>query len=265
MARLRASDGCGLYYEAAGDGPPLVLIPGLGGDGRFWDGVRPHLQERFRLIVVDHRGAGRCDRPPGPYSIDRIATDVTEVLDAEGIASAHLIGHSTGGTVVQALALDAPERVRDIVISASWAAPDARFRLLFAARLALLERNQPDIYQAMTHVLGFPTEWLEAHEAELAAAVARAADALAPLEVTAARIRMLLDFDRSADLHRLKARTLVIGASDDEMVPFAHCERLAALIPRAHLTKLSGAHFYPRVHPTVFAECVTAFLCEASS
>ncbi len=43
MARLRASDGCGLYYEAAGDGPPLVLIPGLGGGGRFlgWGGPPP--------------------------------------------------------------------------------------------------------------------------------------------------------------------------------------------------------------------------------
>lgn len=262
MTKLYASDGCLVHYETAGAGAPLVLIPGLGGDGRFWASVVPHLVDRFRLIVVDHRGAGRSDRPIGPYSIGRIARDVLEILDAERIARADLVGHSTGGTVVQTLALDAAERVGRIVISGSWAAPDARFRLLFEARLALLEQNQPEIYQAFTHVLGYTADWLAAHEAELAAAVERAPQTLAPLEVTAARIRMLLDFDRSADLGRIAAPTLVIGAREDEMVPFQLSEQVARLIPAARLEAVSGAHFFPRTEPDDYAGRVRDFLCQ---
>lgn len=260
MATLRASDGCLVHYETHGEGTPLVLIPGLGGDGRFWASVVPLLRDRFRLVVVDHRGAGRSDRPPGPYSIGRIALDVCEILDAEAIARADLVGHSTGGTVVQTLALDAPSRVGRIVISGSWAAPDARFRLLFHARLALLERDQPEIYQEFTHVLGYTADWLAAHEAELDVAVKGAAATLAPLAVAAARIRMLLAFDRSADLGRIAAPALVIGAREDEMVPFSHAEQLAALIPGARLEAVSGAHFFPRTDPEDYAARVRGFL-----
>jgi aminoacrylate hydrolase len=66
VAMLKAADGCSLYYERTGSGPPVVLIPGLGGDGRFWGGVVAALKDRFDLVVVDHRGAGRSDRPAGP-------------------------------------------------------------------------------------------------------------------------------------------------------------------------------------------------------
>jgi aminoacrylate hydrolase len=260
MATLNASDGCRVHYETEGEGAPLVLIPGLGGDGRFWSGVVAQLSDRFRLIIVDHRGAGRSDRPIGPYSIGRIARDIIEILDAEGIGRAHLVGHSTGGTVVQTLALDMPDRVGRIIISGSWAAADARFRLLFLARLALLERNQPEIYQAFTHVLGYTGEWLSAHEAELAAAVEGAPATLAPLEVTSARIRMLLDFDRSAELSRIAAPTLVIGAREDEMVPLSHSEQIAGLIPSARLEVVSGAHFFPRTEPADYAARIRDFL-----
>ncbi len=62
---ITAADGCNLYYERTGSEPPVVLIPGLGGDGRFWDGVVARLADRFDSIVVDHRGAGRSAQPPG--------------------------------------------------------------------------------------------------------------------------------------------------------------------------------------------------------
>ncbi|WP_029351043.1 alpha/beta fold hydrolase [Bosea sp. 117] len=262
MSEIVASDDCRIHYEVAGAGEPVVLIPGLGGDGRFWEPVAAHLADRFRLIMVDHRGAGRSDRPPGPYTIARIAADVLEIMDAEGCESAHLVGHSTGGTVVQTIALDAPLRARRIVISGSWPGPDARFRALFRARLALLEAEQAEIYQAFTHVLGYDADWIDAHEAELEAAVARAPQGLAPLDVAAARIRMLLEFDRSADIAGIRAPTLVIGARDDEMTLFRQSELLAAAIPGARLAELSGGHFYPRTRASQMAALLAGFLGE---
>jgi len=62
---LNAADGCRIYYEVEGDGPPLVLIPGLGGSAGFWSDIARHLIAHFRVISFDHRGAGRSDRPLG--------------------------------------------------------------------------------------------------------------------------------------------------------------------------------------------------------
>lgn len=265
MPLLTTSDGCRVHYETRGSGAPVVLVPGLGGDGRFWEPVAQRLEARFRLILVDHRGAGRSDRPEGAYTIGRIARDVVEILDAEGCERAHLVGHSTGGAVVQTIALDTAGRVDRLVVSGSWPGPDARFRALFEARLALLEAGRPDIYQAFTHVLGYDAEWLAAHEAELAIATGRAAQALAPLAVTAARIRMLLAFDRAAELGRIRAPTLVLGARDDAMILFAQSERLARGIPGATLAAFEGGHFYPRTRAGPFAARVAGFLSGAAA
>ncbi|MDO9415543.1 alpha/beta fold hydrolase [Pararhizobium sp.] len=263
MPLLTTSDGCSVYYEIRGQGDPVVLVPGLGGDGRFWDGVASELEDRYRLIILDHRGAGRSDRPIGRYRIERIAADVIEVLDAEGYATAHLVGHSTGGTIVQTLALDAPARISRLVISASWERPDARFRILFGARLALLRENLPEAYQALTHVLGYSAEWLTAHEQTLASAVTNAATTLAPLKVTAARVAMLLEFDRADELGAISHPCLIVGASDDIMIPFQHSERLAKAIPGARLASIQGGHFYPRSKPEQFASLIHEFLCRS--
>jgi len=260
MPILQANDGCRLHYEVRGTGAPVVLIPGLGGDGRFWDGVAREMEDAHRLIVVDHRGAGLSDRPAGPYTIERIAADVLEVLDGEGCEQADLVGHSTGGAVVQTLALNAPARCTKLVISASWCRPDARFRMLFGTRLALLERNEPEIYQSLTHIFGYGSEWLALHENELAAAVLHAPTGLAPLSVTAARVRMLLAFDRAADLPRIKQPCLVMGSKEDILLPLYYSREIANAIPQASLIECSGGHFYPRERPKEFAQATIKFL-----
>ncbi|ADH88892.1 alpha/beta hydrolase fold protein [Ancylobacter novellus DSM 506] len=261
MPLMTASDGCRVHYEVRGQGEPVVLIPGLGGDGRFWEPVADRLEGQFRLLLVDHRGAGRSDRPDSPYTIEAIAGDVLAIVDAEGCSRAHLVGHSTGGTVVQTLAPDAPARIGSVVVSGSWPSPDARFRTLFRARLALLEAGRADIYQAFTHVLGYDADWIAAHEEELEAATGRANETLAPLAVTAARIRMLLAYDRAADLGRIEAPALVVGGRDDAMIPFEQSERIARSIPGAKLVELDGGHFYPRTSADLFARHVGEFLC----
>ena len=182
------------------------------------------------------------------------------MLDAERVEAAHLVGHSTGGAIVQSLALDAPSRVRRLVISGSWDRPDARFRALFEARAALLDAGLTAPYQMLTHVFGHDPAWMEAHATELSRAVAVAGATLAPLSVTAARVRMLLDFDRSAELARLRHETLVIGATGDVLIPLYHAERLASAISGAGLVRLEGAHFHPSTDPIPFAETVATFL-----
>jgi len=260
MSVFTASDGCRIHYEASGTGPAVVFIPGLGGDGRFWTEAVRALPQHYTFIVADHRGAGRSDRPEGPYSIERIASDVIGILDQERCGQAHFVGHSTGGAIVQTIALDHGERALSAVISGSWARSDARFRTIFNVRLALLEAGLGETYQNLAHFLSYPNDYLASHEAELLAKAKEADGSLQPFSVIAARIRMLLDFDRLADLPRIERPALVIGAGDDMLLPLYYSRQIADAIPDALFHELSGGHFFPVVHPANFAARIEAFL-----
>lgn len=260
MRTITAADGCRIAFDVSGSGDALLLIPGLGGAAAFWEQIVPLLAKRNRVVAMDHRGAGRSDRPLASYSIEQIATDAVQVMDVLEIGCAHIVGHSTGGVIAQTLALDYPDRVNRLVISGSWARFDARMALLFQARADVLERAGAAVYQRLTHALGFPAAWIEGHGAQLEAAIAAAGVNLAPLEVALERIRMLARTDRSKDLARIAAPTLIIGAPDDPMVPFYQSEQLAAAIPGARLERIAGSHFFPRVQPDRFAAVVRDFL-----
>ena len=71
---------------------------------------------------------------------------------------------------------------------------------------------------------------------------------------------MILRFDRSADLHRIAAPTLVVAALDDAIIPFHMSETLLRAIPDAQLTVVHGGHFFPRVDPQAFVDHVAGFI-----
>lgn len=258
--RVRADDGCVLHVEREGSGAALLLISGLGGTADFWAPLRPLLRDEFQLVLFDHRGTGRSDRPSDGYSIQRIAADVIAIMDALRIERAHVVGHSTGGAITQTLALDAADRVDRIVISASWARSDYYFRLLFETRLAVLQQAGATTYASLGQVLGFPPAWITDHEPEVKRAIARAEQELASPDATAARLRMLFAHDRLGDLPRITAPTLVLGAPDDMIVPVAHAHEIATQIPGAEFHQLTGGHFFPRTQASQFAEIVSRFL-----
>ena len=67
MSRIRVND-VELSYAEEGDGPPLLLISGLGANRLSWATIVPELRDRFRCISFDNRGTGESDVPAGPYS-----------------------------------------------------------------------------------------------------------------------------------------------------------------------------------------------------
>ncbi len=264
MDEIIADDGCRIRFDVSGAGPTILLIPGLGGAASFWSTIVPLLSNDFQVVAVDHRGAGRSDRPDGPYRVAQIASDTVAILGKLGASRAHIVGHSTGGVVAQSIAIDLPQMVESLVISGSWDRPDARFRQLFQARLEILLQAGPATYQRLTHALGFPAEWLEHETQALERAVDGAQAKLEPIPVSVSRIRMLLEHDRSDEIDRIASPTLVIGATDDAIVPFYYSERLAASIRNARLERTLGGHFFPQVDPKDFAQRLRSFLKEGS-
>ncbi|MGB4804689.1 MAG: alpha/beta hydrolase, partial [Anaerolineae bacterium] len=106
-----AANGITLHYESAGQGQPLLLITGVGYGAWFWHKLTPDLSHHFQVITFDNRGVGQSSRVYGPYSTALLAADAAGLLDALGIESAYVVGHSLGGFIAQELALARPALV----------------------------------------------------------------------------------------------------------------------------------------------------------
>ena len=108
-------DGTPIAYTIAGDGPAVVLVHCWGGARGFWDQARDDLARDHRVLAVDLGGHGDSGQAREDYTMEAFAADVLAAMDAEGLASAVMVGHSMGGTVALAVARAAPDRVHRIV------------------------------------------------------------------------------------------------------------------------------------------------------
>ena len=136
MPKLRVRD-LDLYYEVAGEGRPLLFIHGLGSSSRDWEMQTPFFSARYKVVAFDVRGHGKSDKPPGPYLIEQFAADTAGLIEALGIAPAHVVGISMGGMIAFQLAVDAPDLVRSLIIVNS--APEYVARSL-KERLQVVQR-----------------------------------------------------------------------------------------------------------------------------
>lgn len=127
-----------LYYESHGSGEPVLLVPGLGGVGSYWNPNLPAFSAKHRVIVHDHRGTGQSSQSKIEYSVDQMTDDLLRLMDHLKIERAHLVGHSTGGAIGQTMAVKRPERLASLVLYATWTKSDPFFARVFEARRTLL-------------------------------------------------------------------------------------------------------------------------------
>lgn len=118
VREVGAADGATLRYEVAGTGAPIVFLPGSFVGRDTFARQQPAFAPAYQVILRDLRGHnGTPARIPPGYALDTTELDDLErVLDAEGIARAHIAGHSTGGAIAFAFARRRPERVRSVVL-----------------------------------------------------------------------------------------------------------------------------------------------------
>lgn len=244
-----------VHYEMKGEGPPVVLVAGLEGLGGFWRPVVDRLADRHRVISFDHPGVG-ASPAQGPQGIGAIVESVLDLAGRLHLDRFSVVGHSTGGLVAQALALDHAAAIGKVVLSCTWAVPDRRFRELFALRKDVLQQAGMTAYRTLGRLLAYPPaayeEWCPAEPA----------GAAVPEQVAliGERIDMLLGYTREADLGSLRKPVLVLGSLDDQIVPCSHAESLAEKIPGARLVMLSGGHFPQRTRLDDYMSALDAFL-----
>jgi aminoacrylate hydrolase len=250
-----------IYYEEQGAGPPLMMVPGLGGVGAIWKPQVEAFKAKFHCITHDHRGCGQSTRTKGGYTVERMADDTLRLMDALKIERAHFIGHSTGGAIGQIIALDHPERLVSLVLSATWAGPDPFFRRCFTIRRETLTKLGWESYWRVSNAFLYAPWYIAAHAAELAAQEAAQVANPPDLDIAVARIDAIVAFDRRAALGRITMPTLVIVAKDDMVTPLHLSQEIAKKIPNAKLVALEhGGHFVDIADPASYNKAVLDFL-----
>ncbi len=135
-------DAITLHYETAGEGPPLLLVPGMLSDNASWLPLVAHLEGHVSLVMPDPRGAGRTRPKAAPITLEALAQDMLEVMAHLGHARFAVAGHSLGGLVALAMAGAAPDRITRLAALATTPRPSARLPALFRTLLAI--RRAPE-------------------------------------------------------------------------------------------------------------------------
>jgi pimeloyl-ACP methyl ester carboxylesterase len=256
-----SADGTRIARYESGEGQPLLLIHGLGYAGGWgWGPVLAPLGERFRVLTFDNRGIGGSDRPPGPYTARMLAEDAVAVLDAAGLDRAHVIGTSLGGMAAQELALGWPERVDRLVLActtpggpSAYPMPEATVRLI--TEQVDLPRDQR-FRVFVRNALSEPYD-----EAVVDRITALRLEEAQPLEAWQAQAAAGMGFDAHDRVAGIRAPTLVVTGTADEVVDARNSELLAAVIPDARLERFDGCgHLFFWQQPERFVRLVTDFL-----
>lgn len=249
--------GLKLAYEVTGDGPPLLLIQGLGYSGWGWEPIVAPLAESYQVITFDNRGIGASDAPPGPYDTAIMAADAVSVLDAVGVERAHVMGASLGGMIAQQVALDHPERVDRLILACTTPGGKASFPLPAPTERLIREaagRRQEEAVRLFTvNALSSPgpvDELVARRLAEPQNPLAWQAQAGAALKHDA--------WDRVGDI---TAPTLIVHGTADRVVDPRNAPLLAERIPGAELELLEGlGHLFFWDDPAATVRAVRDFL-----
>jgi 3-oxoadipate enol-lactonase len=242
---VRAGD-LDIWTEQVGQGPDVLLIGGLGDTVESWQFQLDGLADRYHLTAFDNRGAGRTAMPPGPVSVELMADDAAQVLQALEIPSAHVAGFSGGSIIAQELALRHPELVCSLVLQSTWPVPDPYLRTwaqfvrwlveVAPSERAFLEGFFLDIYTARAHNDGTVAQFIQ--------------EVLAfPHKQTTQDLQRFLDafvdHDTTDRLPQIAAPTLVLAGGRDSTSRPELCRAVAELIPGARLEVLEEEAHQP--------------------
>lgn len=253
MPRTLDHRGSRIAYDVQGQGPPVLLIQGVGVHGEGWRPQLDALTDRYTCLWFDNRGMGRSQPagvPGAEITVQQMAEDAAALLDAAGWEAAHIVGHSLGGLVALHLALTAPKRVRSLSLLCTFAgggdaAPPTPRMIWVGARTRIGTRRMRR--RAFLRLVMSPEG---AHAAGPAGPDALA-ERLAPLfghdladqpPIVDQQLKAMRAYDATPRLGELAGvPTLVVNAEHDPIAPPRSGRKLAGGIPGARYAELPGA------------------------
>lgn len=203
----------GTRYIVDGNGPPLLLIHGVGARLDNWDGAAAVLARNFKVVRYDLRGHGQSSKVPGPYSLDLFADDAAALLDHLGIARAHIAGHSLGGMIAVTLGVRHPLRVDRLAVLSAAAGRTDEERRKVMERIALIAGGIPGDHFKNSLARWFTDEFRAANPELMEQYAARNREN--DPACYAAAYTVLATGEVGPDLPRVTAPTLVVTGEHD--------------------------------------------------
>jgi pimeloyl-ACP methyl ester carboxylesterase len=252
-----------------GDGPPLVLIHGLGGNWRNWLANLPALAQRHRVIALDLPGFGRSEAYADGVTMERYADTVVELLDLLGVEQATFVGNSMGGLLTIETAARHPDRVNAAILVSSGGIPltSLRHRVITIPQSravnGLLRRRYARRAMAIPQVRHLIGSRIVHDPGKMPARLLSVAlNGLgAPGFGTA--LDAALTYDARIRAPAVACPTTVLWGREDRLLPLALGEELQLLIPDSRLVVWDAIGHCPMLEdPARFDELVTAFVAE---
>lgn len=223
-----------MNYIEQGEGFPLVFITGLGGKAEYWMDDLMFFRKYFRCICPDNRGMGGSELPAGSLTIKEMAEDVSELLNHLKIEKANVLGVSMGSAIAQELAINHPEKVEKLILSASWAKTDIYMRKLFETFTAQIGTDF-GIYIDMMLLWCFGHDFYQKHITDVEAVETDRKKRPFSVDTFYAHCEACIGHDTLARLENIKAKTLLTVGEKDILTPVDFSRVLASSIPNSRL------------------------------
>lgn len=230
--------GAHLHVTLVGSGPELLLLNGIGAHADMWEPLARRLRATRRLVMIDMPGSGSTPALRRPARMSALAMMVTEALDRLDLPRVDVLGYSWGGALAQQVAHDHPDRVRHLCLVSTTPGWVGRPPALRAALAMLGPARQSSGSAAQRWHESPPSSWGYVQQ-----------------------LYAITGWTSVPWLRRLRARTLILTADDDPLVPAANARLMKILLPNAEVRVApSGGHLWLLEHADESAALIEKFL-----
>lgn len=242
-------NGINLHYEVTGSGDPVVMVMGTGASGRAWHlhQVPALVAAGYQVVTFNNRGIPPTDACTEEFAVEDLVADTAGLVEHLGLGTCRFVGTSLGAHVVQELCLARPELVSRAALIATRARKDAMRRFRDRAERELHDSGVqlPARYAATVRAMEFLSpatlnedkevqDWLDLFE-------------VAPMTQSPgyrAQLGVEMANDRLTAYRAIRARCLVIGFTDDLVLPPHLAREVADIVPGARYVEIEDAGHY---------------------
>ncbi|MBM3154786.1 MAG: alpha/beta hydrolase [Chloroflexi bacterium] len=241
-----------MNYEVAGEGPPLVFIPGLYSSAvtSGLNALRPYFDKRdkhYKIIIADSRGCGLSSKVDFDFSTEDMAEDWNELLEVLKVKEAFIVGSSMGSMIAQYLAINHSDKVRSLVLVDSIARANKYLIKTLDFWCLVLERFDYADFSKLVNLMCLPWTLYEQYYDQIDQLERLAKEMLGSLPLfdhTAYKrlCHAIAMHDCMDKIHGVKVPTLVVSGDNDLICPAPLAEAMAGMMPAAGfvLVKDSG-------------------------
>ncbi|MDI3420725.1 alpha/beta fold hydrolase [Streptomyces luteolus] len=249
-----------IEYLRTGSGPGIVLVHGTGAtpEANYSDLIA-ELKPQHTVVAPFLSGSGSTTDSGAPLTAEDLAQQVLAAADDAGLDDFALVGHSLGACVAAAASAVARRRIRSLVLHAGWAKSDPRMVLQFGLWQELVAAS-PELLARLVLLNAYDTDGSPFQDSQTLDTEVAGFAALFRPEGIGRQLHLDQHIDIEHLLPRVTAPTLIISGASDVVVPPAHQDRMAELIPHAELIRVQGGHAFPFESPDEFIGLVADFI-----